>query len=169
MLQIFTFTFALTLFKYKHLRQIVINKANANSSINSKNKLSKRNMAKQGKRNLAEQYSWSEERPVCLFLGKTFGEEAQYLYSDMQYAMQTADLFWKILQSDEYAARNFNRGNLTKYLRLDVKHNEVTRLSQQPKLQLVYPEWVNKRSENDLPKEGFRHGSHYFKDSETPD
>ena len=50
-----------------------------------------------------------------------------------------------------------------------MKHNEVTQLSQQPKLQLVYPEWVNKRSENDLPKEGFRHGSHYFKDSETPD
>ena len=123
-----------------------MNKTNANNSINTTNKLSKRNMAEQSKSNPAEQYSWSKERPVCLFLGKTFGEEAQYLYSDMPYAKQTADLFWDILQSDEYAARNFNRGNLTKYLKLVVKHNEVTQSSQQPGLQLIYSDWVNKRS-----------------------
>ena len=144
-------------------------KTNANNSINTTNKLSKRNMAEQSKSNSADKYSWSEERPVCLFLGKIFGEEAQYLYSDMPNAKQTADLFWEILQSDEYAARNFNKGNLTKYLSLDVKHNIVTQSSQQPGIQLIYSDWLNKRSQNNLPEEGFRHGSHYLKDSVTPD
>ena len=153
-----------------HLCQIIINKTNANNSINSKSKLSKRNMAEQSKSNPAEQYRWSEERPVCLFLGKTFGEEAQYLYSDMQYAKQTADLFWEILQSNEYAAQNFNRGKLTDYLRLDVKHNEVTQSSQQAGLQLIYSEWIKRKSNlDDLPQEGYKHGSNYLKNSTNPD
>ena len=45
---------------------------------------------------MVEEYTWSSESPYCIGLGQVFGNERPYLYSDMQFAKQTADLFWKL-------------------------------------------------------------------------
>ena len=42
-------------------------------------------------------YQWTSESHFCLGFGQVFGKEAQFKYSDIQFAMQTADYFWDLI------------------------------------------------------------------------
>ena len=111
---------------------------------------------------MAEEFAWSSESPYCVGLGPVFGNEAAYMYSDMQFAKQTAKHFWQLAQveSDEYK----EEGTLDPRLQLDlyyiIKDSVLDKVVENSEIKLVLTDWLNYKTAINLRYYPLAHGGH---------
>ena len=118
---------------------------------------------------MEQDFAWSSESPFCVGLGPLFGKQAAYLYSDMQFAKQTARHFWQLAQveSDEFR----EEGTLDPRLHLDLKYNIDTSYESVvdfSEIKLVYSDWLNQKTAINLRYYPLAHGDirKFYEDDE---